>query len=69
LKSADYHLPDELSARLRIEKLCDRITRSIYGSQPDSTNFINTEKLLIVRLLENELRELDTDLGGSTSRK
>jgi hypothetical protein len=62
LKLADYRLPDELHARLRIEKLCDRITRSLYGSQPDGATVVNTEKLLIVRLLENELRDLEIDL-------
>lgn len=69
LKNADYRMPDELKTRLRIEKFCDRVTRSLYNGRPEPTEFISTEKLLIVRILENELREMEQDFGEDISRK
>ncbi|KAL1987762.1 hypothetical protein VTN96DRAFT_2602 [Rasamsonia emersonii] len=68
LKNADYRLPDELKTRLRIEKFCDRVTRSLYSGRPEPTEFISTEKLLIVRILENELREMEQDFGEDISQ-
>ncbi|KAL1962443.1 hypothetical protein VTN77DRAFT_9714 [Rasamsonia byssochlamydoides] len=68
LKNADYRLPDELKIRLRIEKFCDRVTRSLYNGRPEPTEFISTEKLLIVRILENELREMELDFGQDISQ-
>lgn len=69
LKNADYRLPDELKTRLRIEKFCDRVTKSLYNGRPDPAEFISMEKLLIVRILENELREMELDLASNISRE
>jgi hypothetical protein len=69
LKNADYRLPDELKTRLRIEKFCDRVTRSLYNGRPDPTEFVSMEKLLMVRILENELKEMEVDLAGNISRE
>lgn len=69
LKNADYRLPDELKLRLRIEKFCDRVTRSLYNGRPDPAEFISMEKLLIVRILENELREMELDFADEISRE
>ncbi|KAL5337557.1 hypothetical protein BJX70DRAFT_231719 [Aspergillus crustosus] len=67
LRDADYHPPDDLRTRLRIEKFCDRVTKSLYSSRPDPAEFISSEKLLIVQLLENELKEMELDFGRSIS--
>lgn len=69
LKNADYRLPEELKIRLRIEKFCDRVTRTLYNGRPDPTEFISVEKLMLVRVLESELREMELELGDNLSRK
>lgn len=67
LRDADYHPPEDLKTRLRIEKFCDRVTKSLYSSRPDPAEFISSEKLLISQLLENELREMELDYGRNIS--
>ncbi|KAB8207397.1 hypothetical protein BDV34DRAFT_192183 [Aspergillus parasiticus] len=67
LQDADYHPSHDLQTRLRIEKFCDRVTKSLYSSKPEPAEFISSEKLLIVQLLENELRDMEVDLGRDIS--
>lgn len=67
LRDADYHPPEDLKTRLRIEKFCDRVTKSLYSSRPDPAEFISSEKLLISQLLENELREMELEYGRNIS--
>lgn len=69
LKAADYRLPEELKVRLRIEKFCDRVTRSLYNGRPEPSEFLSMDKLLLVGILENELREMELDFGDDLSRK
>ncbi|KAL4880919.1 hypothetical protein BJY04DRAFT_190374 [Aspergillus karnatakaensis] len=59
LQDADYYPSEDLQVRFHIEKFCDHVSRSLYNSRPDPENFISTEKLLIVQLLENELKEIE----------
>lgn len=68
LNDADYHPSDDLRFRLRIEKFCDRVTRALYSSKPEAAEFISSEKLLIVQLLESELKEMEIDFGRGISR-
>ncbi|KAL2866019.1 transcription factor domain-containing protein [Aspergillus lucknowensis] len=68
LRDADYHPSEDLRTRLCIEKFCDRVTKSLYSSRPDPTEFISSEKLLIVQLLENELREMELEFGRNISQ-
>ncbi|KAB8077100.1 hypothetical protein BDV29DRAFT_199322 [Aspergillus leporis] len=67
LQDADYHPSHDLQTRLRIEKFCDRVTKSLYSSKPEPAEFISSEKLLIVQLLENELRDMEVDFGRDIS--
>ncbi|RAH71454.1 transcription factor domain-containing protein [Aspergillus aculeatinus CBS 121060] len=67
LRDADYHPSHDLMTRLRIEKFCDRVTKALYSSKPDPAEFISSEKLLIVQLLENELRDMEVDFGRDIS--
>ncbi|KAJ5780980.1 hypothetical protein N7457_006140 [Penicillium paradoxum] len=67
LRDADYRLPDDLAIRLRIEKFCDRVTKALYSSKPEPAEFISTEKLLVVQVLENELRDMDLEFDGKLS--
>ncbi|KAH8426400.1 transcription factor domain-containing protein [Aspergillus melleus] len=67
LRDADYQLPDDLRIRLRIEKFCDRVTKSLYSSKPEPAEFISSEKLLIVQLLENELRDMEVEFSRDIS--
>ncbi|PLB39289.1 transcription factor domain-containing protein [Aspergillus candidus] len=67
LRDADYSPPEDLQTRLRIEKFCDRVTKSLYSSKPEPAEFISAEKLLIVQLLENELRDMEVELGRNIS--
>lgn len=68
LRDADYHLPEDLRIRLRIEKFCDRVTRALYSSKPEPAEFISSEKLLIVQLLESELKDMEVEFGRNVSR-
>jgi len=68
LRDADYHLPEDLQIRLRIEKFCDRVTRALYSSKPEPAEFISSEKLLIVQLLESELKDMEVEFGRNVSR-
>ncbi|CAL5866522.1 uncharacterized protein PFLUO_LOCUS731 [Penicillium psychrofluorescens] len=67
LTDADYRLPDDLRIRLRIEKFCDRVTKSLYSSKPEPAEFISAEKLVIVQILESELREMEVEFGRDIS--
>ena len=69
LRAADYRLPEELKVRLRIEKFCDRVTRSLYNGRPEPSEFLSMDKLLLVGILENELKEMELDFGDDLSRK
>jgi hypothetical protein len=69
LKDADYRLPEDLMIRLRIEKFCDRVTKALYSSKPEPGEFISAEKLVIVQILETELREMEVELGRGISGK
>ncbi|QKX64017.1 uncharacterized protein TRUGW13939_11190 [Talaromyces rugulosus] len=68
LKAADYRLPEDLKVRLRIEKFCDRVTRSLYNGRPEPSEFISMEKLLLVGVLEDELREMELDFTDNISQ-
>ncbi|GAB1211236.1 hypothetical protein ATERTT37_000349 [Aspergillus terreus] len=61
LRDADYQPSEDLRVRLRIEKFCDRVTKSLYSGKPEPAEFNSSEKLLIVQLLENELRDMEVD--------
>jgi hypothetical protein len=69
LKVADYRIPEEIRIRLRIEKFCDRVTKGLYSSKPDPSDFATAEKLLIVRILEGELKEMELEFGQEISRR
>ncbi|GAM43766.1 hypothetical protein TCE0_060f18847 [Talaromyces pinophilus] len=68
LRAADYRLPEELKVRLRIEKFCDRVTRSLYNGRPEPSEFLSMDKLLLVGILENELKEMELDFGDDLSQ-
>lgn len=67
LKDADYRLPEDLAIRLRIEKFCDRVTKALYSSKPEPGEFISAEKLVIVQILDSELREMEVEFGREIS--
>lgn len=67
LKDADYQLSENLAIRLRIEKFCDRVTKSLYSSKPEPAEFVSAEKLVIVQILESELREMEVQFGQEIS--
>lgn len=69
LRDADYRLPDELAIRLRIEKFCDRVTKALYSSKPEPAESMSADKLLVVQVLENELRDMDVEFDGKLSGK
>ncbi|KAJ5407594.1 transcriptional regulator family: Fungal Specific TF [Penicillium cosmopolitanum] len=67
LKDADYRLANDLTIRLRIEKFCDRVTKALYSSKPEPGEFVSAEKLVIVQILESELREMEVEFGRDIS--
>ncbi|PYH77491.1 hypothetical protein BO82DRAFT_395311 [Aspergillus uvarum CBS 121591] len=68
LQDAEYFPSEDLLVRFRIEKFCDHVTRTVYNTRPEAADFISTEKLMIVQLLENELENMETELGRNISR-
>lgn len=44
------------------------MTKALYSSKPDPAEFISSEKLLIVQLLESELKDMEVDFGRTISR-
>lgn len=69
MKDADYRLPGDLAIRLRIEKFCDRVTKALYSSKPEPVEFVSADKLVIVQILESELREMEVEFGRDISGK
>ncbi|KAJ6151418.1 hypothetical protein N7470_007015 [Penicillium chermesinum] len=53
--------------RLRIEKFCDRVTKALYSSKPEPVEFISPEKLIIIQILENELRDMEVEFRETIS--
>lgn len=67
MRDADYRLPEDLVIRLRIEKFCDRVTKALYSSKPEPGEFISADKLVVVQVLECELRDMDVEFEGKIS--
>ncbi|OQD80904.1 hypothetical protein PENANT_c031G02739 [Penicillium antarcticum] len=67
LRDADYRLPQDLAIRLRIEKFCDRVTKALYSSKPEPAEFVSADKLVVVQILESELREMEVEFGRDIS--
>jgi hypothetical protein len=67
LRDADYRLPHDLAIRLRIEKFCDRVTKALYSSKPEPAEFVSADKLVVVQILESELREMEVEFGRDIS--
>ncbi|OGE54485.1 hypothetical protein PENARI_c006G12136 [Penicillium arizonense] len=67
LRDADYRLPHDLAIRLRIEKFCDRVTKALYSSKPEPAEFVSVDKLVVVQILESELREMEVEFGRDIS--
>ena len=44
------------------------MTKALYSSKPEPAEFISGEKLLIVQLLESELKDVEVDFGRNISR-
>ncbi|KFY08662.1 hypothetical protein V492_06019 [Pseudogymnoascus sp. VKM F-4246] len=61
---ADYQLGRDLRHRLRIEKLCDRITKALYYEVlPSSAATESRDNTGIIRLLDQELVQLEAELS------
>jgi hypothetical protein len=56
-------MPEELGIRLRIEKLCHRISKSLYWTSEISELLNGNQQATIINLLYNELSQVETDLG------
>jgi hypothetical protein len=56
-----------LAIRLRIEKFCDRVTKALYSSKPEPAEFVSADKLVVVQILESELREMEAEFGRDIS--
>lgn len=72
LNRPDYQLGRDLGHRLRIEKLCDRITKALYydvSPTPGATE--SRENIGIIRLLDQELVQLGAELSmeGTSGKK
>ncbi|KFY48768.1 hypothetical protein V495_01048 [Pseudogymnoascus sp. VKM F-4514 (FW-929)] len=59
----DYQLGKYLGHRLRIEKLCDRITKALYYDVPPTSGATeNSDNIGVIRLLDQELVQLGAEL-------
>ena len=67
-KEIGYQLPDNLSNRVQIEKLCDRVTKSLYSNRCDPVGLTaGVEKQSLRKLLAQEFEDLKLHLGGGLS--
>ena len=60
-------MPEDLAVRLRIEKFCDRVTKALYSSKPEPGEFITADKLVIIQILESELKDMEAEFGRDIS--
>ncbi|KAI9801904.1 MAG: hypothetical protein M1833_002218 [Piccolia ochrophora] len=67
-KDTNYRLPDELGTRLRIEKFCDKVTKSLYSSRGDPVGLAkDNESTPLTSLLSLEFEDLSIALGTAVS--
>jgi hypothetical protein len=63
LKDADFKLPGEFDARLRIEMFCDKVTKALYSNERNPVGLANDhEKTMLTQFLAKDLTELEETL-------
>ena len=67
-KEIGYRLPDNLSNRIQIEKLCDRVTKSLYSNRCDPVGLTaGNEKHSLRKGLAQEFEDLKLQFVGGLS--
>ncbi|KAI9847686.1 MAG: hypothetical protein M1837_001934 [Sclerophora amabilis] len=67
-KDPSYKLPQELAARLRIEKFCDKVTKGLYSTRADPVGLTNDEeRSSFTGLLAREFESLEMEFGPEIS--
>lgn len=63
-RQLSFELPDELEARLRIEKFCDKVTRGLYADANDPVGLTDdVGRSAITNILSREFEELEARVG------
>ncbi|KAI9826995.1 MAG: hypothetical protein M1819_007089 [Sarea resinae] len=66
--SGSYQLPDELAARLQIEKFCDKVTKALYSNHGNSTGlYSDHERSIMSTFLIRDFEELEERIGDILS--
>ncbi|KAK2744619.1 hypothetical protein FQN57_004224 [Myotisia sp. PD_48] len=62
-KDPEFDLPREIKWRLEIEKFCDKVSRTLYGSRRDPVGVLNdTERYIMVTVLSRDFEELESQI-------
>lgn len=69
-EAKSLRLPDEIEARLRIEKFCDKVTKRLYGNDRDPVGLAAEEqRAIMTSFLARDFEELERQLGTNISSK
>lgn len=67
-EAKNLRLPDEIEARLRIEKFCDKVTKRLYGNDRDPVGLASEEqRAVMASFLARDFDELERQLGTNIS--
>lgn len=70
IEAKSLRLPDEIEARLQIEKFCDKVTKRLYGSDRDPVGLAGVEqRATMTSFLARDFDELERQLGTNISGK
>lgn len=69
-EAKSLRLPDEIEARLRIEKFCDKVTKRLYGNDSDPVGLAGEEqRAIMTSFLARDFKELERQLGSNMSSR
>ena len=70
MEAKSLRLPDEIEARLRIEKFCDKVTKRLYGNDRDPVGLAGEEQRAVTAsFLARDFDELERQFGANISGK
>lgn len=64
LTSPTYHLTQELTNRLRIERFCDRVSKALHFASENSGDDNTIHQASITNLLNDDLSQIESDLAN-----
>ena len=64
----NYRLPDEIEARLAIERFCNKVTKAFYNNRLDPVGLVGDEQRSVMTdFLNRDFQEIEETLKPGTS--